>query len=529
MMLSPARALVRPSAKAAKPRYAVKVFPSPKFGLVTNLELLTDNDMGCAVLDNWFPEQNGIRPRGGAPRYATVHASSAVDSLFSYEVGTVKKFFAATATAIFDITSPATPTTIPAEAVAGLTSGAWVTALIANAGGVWMRAVNGTDTPRTFDGATWATTPAITGVTPSELSYVVTYKHRHYFIRKNTLDIWYLATDAIGGAATLFPLTGVTRLGGSLLFLETWSQDSGDGRDDMFVAVTTEGEVVVYSGSDPASWVLLGVYFIGRPLGAKAHMRAGGDVVAATEDGMIPMSSATTKDAGALSLDSVARAIEPDWKEMVRTRIDVGAWSLLKWPRRNMAIVGLPNSGMVAPIVFVVNLQTGAWARYTGWKVRSLGLFNGQAYYGSTDGGIFTIEAQSNDDGKLYYPLAVLRFNTLGAPGVFKTATMARATFLSSFGFNVKLSVSADYTPAYGAFPNAFDDSGIDLWDAGLWDIALWDSGGFRQQVRTNWQAITGQGFALGPNIQITYGGVTLPDARLISFELAYETGGPFV
>lgn len=528
MKVAAARADIRPTAKRKPPVVKHETFPSPKGGWVTNVELATNDKLSCAVLDNFFPEQDGIRPRGGAERYATLHASAAVESLFSYEVGTVKKFFGATETDIFEITSPADADTIPTADVTSLTGGTWVTALIANAGGTWLRAVNGMDTPLTYDGSAWSTSPAITGVTAANLSYVHLFKHRPYFIEKDTLSIWYLGTDAIGGAATEFPLVGVVKKGGALVFLASWAQDSGSGRGELFIAVTDQGEAVVYDGADPSSWTLVNIYDIGLPLGAQAHIKAGGDLVVATEDGMIPFTAATRKDVAALSLDSVARAIEPDWKEEVRTRADIAPWFLLKWPRRNMCIVGLPNGSDLDALVYVVNLQTGRWARYTGWSARCAALFDGQAYIGTTTGRVLTAEQGGSDDGAVYHPLAVLRFNDLGLPGVWKTSTLMRATWRTKTPFNAKLSVSTGYTPSYGAFPAAPADLDESLWDVGKWDIALWDAGG-TYQVTTYWEGVDGGGFAFGPNIQMTYGGERTPEVKLISVGLAYTSGSPFV
>src|SRR3546814_7978346 len=63
------------------------------------------------------------------------------------------------------------------------------------------------------------------------------------------------------------------------------SSDSGLSEQNIFVS--TEGEVAVYQGSDPgeaATWSKVGVYRIGKPLGARAHFRGGGDIAIATSE-----------------------------------------------------------------------------------------------------------------------------------------------------------------------------------------------------------------------------------------------------
>ena len=48
-------------------------------------------------------------------------------------------------------------------------------------------------------------------------------------------------------------LSGASTKGGKLLFGATWSIDAGDGTDDKCVFVTDNGEVLVFTGSDPGT------------------------------------------------------------------------------------------------------------------------------------------------------------------------------------------------------------------------------------------------------------------------------------
>ena len=74
-----------------------------------------------------------------------------------------------------------------------------------------------------------------------------------WVIENDTLSAWYLPVDSVGGAATEYDLSGIFRLGGYLLAGGTWTMDAGEGVDDYWIAVTSEGEVVVYQGTDPSS------------------------------------------------------------------------------------------------------------------------------------------------------------------------------------------------------------------------------------------------------------------------------------
>jgi hypothetical protein len=61
----------------------------------------------------------------------------------------------------------------------------------------------------------------------------------------------------------------------------------------VFVAITSEGEAVLYSGNDPSSasaWALVGVFSIGRPIGRRCIEKVGSELIVTTEDGAIPLS-----------------------------------------------------------------------------------------------------------------------------------------------------------------------------------------------------------------------------------------------
>ena len=390
---------MRPARKANRTAQAPTAqpvsFPAPVGGWVENLNIAMGAPGTARVMENIFPGVQGCRVRGGRKKVATVGAR--VKSMFTYQSGVVSRMFAATSAAIYDITS-LIPTTVPTASVSGMGSGYWSTVQMGTAGGEFLVAVNGANTPRTFDGLNWATT-SITGVTSAELSYVSKHKSRLWFVRKNSLTAWYLPVDSIAGAAADLSLTGVMQRGGSLMFIATWSQDAGDGQDDRIVFVSTEGEVAVYQGSNPASaadWSLVGLYNISKPLGPKCHFRAGGDLVIGTESGLVPLSAVTQKDPAAMDVSALSGAIEQSWRDQVKRRTVDQPMELFTWPRENMLMVSLPHDLTTS---FVANIQTGAWCKYIGWDVQAATVFNGQMYIGDRAGFVYAAEVGGADEG----------------------------------------------------------------------------------------------------------------------------------
>ena len=513
------RVAVSPQAAA---RSKVKSLLAPTRGWVTNENLAGSGKRAALVLDNWFVTQQGIRLRGGSQKYATL--PGAVESMFRYVAGNNKFLFASDASGLYDVTSPGDATT-PQVAVQAF-GGDISTAVMETSGGTFLRAVNGTDTSIVFDGSAWATTPAVTGFDTALASQVFTYRSRIFFVQKNSARVWFLPVDVVGGAALDFSLAGIFQRGGSILFGSTWSYDTGDGLDDMVVFVSTEGEVAVYQGGNPgdaSDWNLVGRYDITRPLGPKAVFEAGGDLIIATQDGAVPISQVPQKDPAALSLAAVSRPIEPDWQTAALSTVGRD-WAALKWPEQNMALFSIPSSSGDAPECFVVNIETGAWSRFTGWDVSCFGLLDGQAYFGTPAGTIMKAEVGGTDDGAVIEHCYVGHFEELSSRAVTKVVNLARARFRASRNFIPKVSVSTDYTVRLPAAPNAAAQAAEDTWDVGVWDTAKW-SGGSQKQIHSRWRSVHGVGDMHAPQIQVVSGAISKPDAELISIDLMYELG----
>lgn len=510
----------------AQTRMQMQAFRSPTKGWVTNTNLAGNLQGAAIVMDNWIPTQSGITVRGGFQEYADV-GSDTVLSLFTYRISGVSKLFAADESKIYDITST------PSTGVTGQTSGYYSVQQMETGGGNYMYAVNGTDSARLYDGSTWTaitgiSTPAITGVTTSTLSAVWAFKNRLYFVQTGTMVAWYLGIDSIGGAANDMTLRGVFQRGGSLLFGATWSTDAGDGIDDYCVFVSDKGEVAVYSGDDPSAsnWSLNGRYDIGgAPLGKNAFTRSGGDLIIATTDGLVPLSAVLQKDAIALSLAAVSLPIEKDWHDEALARITL-PWEIERWPQKNMAVITNPVvDSTTAAQCFIVNLETGAWARWTGIAARCFANHNETIYFGSTAGKVFIMQSEGNDDGAVYTAKVAWHFADMGAPGAFKTAMQARAVFRSSVPFTPQLSCSVDYGQSFPSPPSSVSDTTVSTWDSGLWDTVLWDGSTEATTTTTRWVSVNGAGSSHAPQVQITCGTTPVPDAELMVMHLTYNTG----
>ncbi|MDK1377095.1 MULTISPECIES: hypothetical protein [unclassified Sinorhizobium] len=472
-------------------------FPAPKGGLVTTRDMASQEPGTASVLRNFFPTLTGCRIRGGSQRTGLAADGTDLLSAFKYKYGAAEKMFMASATAIYDMTSPAAPPTTTAADVSGMSGGDWCAFQHTNAGTSYLVCLNGANDRQLYNGTTWTTSPAITfsdSTTMPQLNCGWLFKNREFFLKNGTLDAYYLAVNAVGGAASLFPLGGVMKKGGSLLTGFSWSLESGDGLNDMCVFVSTEGEIAVYAGDDPSSassFALKGVYQIGKPLGKNAWIRAGGDILIATTDGLTPMSQVFQRDRQALSLVSASRPIEDDWRKAANATGT--GWTLKQWPEQNLVFVAFPENSVVTDTTFVLNVLTGKWATVTNWKALCYDTLQGGLFFGSLDGYVWQGDTTGTDDGLTFSATYLSQFSPAGQFGQRANATLAHMYFRAKTKPKVRLFARADYdksTPSFNAATEG--DAASSEWDVGLWDVAIWDGVSevnrydFRQNVRAS-------------------------------------------
>lgn len=462
-----------PPAKNTRPL----TMPAPYGGWNARGNLANMAPIEAYLLDNIFPGVQDVSLRKGSEEYATGITAS-VEGLFTYRGPTAEKLFAADNTGIYDVSSPGA---VGAVAIAG-TSGRWKTTNFTNSGGSYLFGVNGTDSAVRFDGTTWinitgAGTGAITGVTTSDLSDVALHKKRIWFVQKNSMTLWYLGTDAIAGAATQFDVGGIFRKGGHVVTLGTWTFDGGSGIDDYFVIVTSEGEIALYQGTDPASastWALVGVYAVFNPLGDRPLINYGGDLLYLTYNGLFPLSKFTsgkipTED------DAVSYLIDGAYSEAAALYKDIFGWDMLLFPLGNFILVNVPTSTDPTAYQFVMNMTTRRWCRFTGLGALCWALYNGEIYFGSglevKKGWVGT-----SDDGVAIQGTCAQAYTNFGISGQSQV-DLVRPNIGLSGQATVQMSIDSDFQTFDGQTVETYSPgAGISVWDTDLWDSAVWSS-----------------------------------------------------
>lgn len=497
--------------------------PSPTGGWNAR-DVISDMAVGDAyTLTNLFPSTSGVNIRGGATNWATGMGGQ-VQTIMDYNGAATSKMFAIDATnlKIWDVTNSGAAS---ATSVTGLTNAWWEYANISTSGGNYMYCVNGVDKPRLYDGSTWtaidgASTPAITGVTTTTLDNVILFKNRLWFIEKNTLKAWYLPTQAIGGAASSFDLRSIAREGGYLIAMDVLSLDAGYGLDDNLVFVTSEGEIIIYRGTDPASaatWTLIGVWQLGAPVGKRCTLKWGGDVLVNSLDGLIPLSAvfqSQVLDSRAAISDKIQNAIS----EASSTYGSTQGWQLLSYPAGNALILNVPVS-VGYQQQYVMNTITKSWCNFTGWAANCWSLFNDVPYYGGNGVVVRAWDSTFSDNGSNIITSAQQAFNYFDERGVKKYFTRARPSILTTSTPAIKIGVNVDFDTGFTSSALTYYGSSAGIWDTSLWDVGQWGQG---LTVLNSWQGITGIGYCASVQFQSASSGVNIQWA---STDIVYQTG----
>ncbi len=512
--------------KAARARISGNAtIPAPTKGWYVYDNLAAMPEGTAYLLENVFPSPDYVRVRGGASAYATgMGSSTSVESLLVYVSGSTEKMFACGNGSIWDVTAGGA---VGAAAVSGLSGNRWDAVNMTTSGGSFLFALNGSDDGRLYDGASWATT-SVTGIGENVCIAPAVYKNRIYFIQENTTNVWYLGVDSIGGAATQFALGGVFQLGGSVVAVATWSVDSGSGQDDKMVFISSEGEAAIYEGTfpgDTATWGLIGVYYVGKPVGApRCVQKFGGDLGVLTELGIVPLSKAVNLDKAALSNAAITQAIAPEFRRIVNERRTLDGWQMTSVPNEQMFILGIPKPAGTTPVQFVANMVSGAWCRFSGWDAASWATFGSELYWGSKDGRVFKGDTTGLDDTAPYTATIFPSFTDLGKPTLRKSVTLARANVQSSFVPSGRFTIRKDYDFSIPSVPSssAAPPQGA-VWDTAVWDIDTWPS--VTTSPYSQWKTVTGFGAMVSPVWQVTLGTAEEIDLRMTSIDLLYEVG----
>ena len=473
------------------------------------------------IMDNWVPGQDGVALRPGYQSHVTGLGANA-ESLMTHSAPSgTRTLFAASGTSIYDV-STAGP--VGAADVTGLTSARFIHTMFATSGGNFLVICNGADSVRNYSGSAW-TTPSITGVTSANLSFVTAHVSRLWFIEKNTLNNSYLGTSSIAGSATKIDVGPLCKRGGSLVALGSWTRDGGSGPDDIFVAVTNEGEVLIYSGTDPSSsdtWGLVGVFRVPQPIGSRCLVKIGADLVIITSRGILPLSAVLATALSQQQYAALTDKIGPAFEKAYRSDANQFGWQVIEYPKAGLLFVNVPDSTNSRYVQFVQNTRNGAWCRFTDINALCWGALGDALYFAGNDANIYKYDVDYDDDGDAIVASALTAFTDCGTQAN-KRFLMAQASYSAIENTTIPIALKLDFDTSVTALSLATVENSGAAWDTVEWDSAeaVW---GLASQAINRKQGIRG----IGQNAAIYVGVSAKSKVVLNNFDILYENGTAF-
>lgn len=393
-------------------------------------------------------------------------------------------------------------------------------------------------------------TNTLTGVAlnPINLITVTIFKQRVWYIENNTMNCWYTGISAFQGALTLLPLGQIFKMGGFLMQMATWTIDNVSGINDYAAFITSEGEVAVYQGFDPsttATWSLVGVFRIGRPIGRRCICRLASDVLVICTDGLAPLSKALLTDRSqpdALVTNKIINAINADAAQYGNNF----GWQCIEHPLGNKLILNVPEGasstannftfgvsafGIASFGAGIVNVAhqwvmntvstSNAWCRFRNWNASCWEVQQDSLYYGDF-GVVVLADVGTNDSGLAITWDAKPAFSYFDSMQE-KRFLMVRPIFRASAPINVPpITLNIDFEDVSN--PSPLLNIGLSApWNTSPWNTTPWGGQTPNFQVK-NWLGVTGIGYAACGRITAQSQNIAI---QWQSSDYLFEPGGP--
>ena len=520
----------------------------------TGLDLVTPIDnmepTSALELTNIFPGAGAPTVRLGYVQFADLGSATPIQFMHEYPLqdGTAQ-LIAAQSTKLYSINSTGTVTNI--SKVGGYVSGAWNKEMFR--GNFYVANNSGLDVPQVYTG-TGLAADINAGGGPSgglaKLCNVSSYRLRLYFIEKNSMLMWYHTTENatfVGASSTLksYDFSGIFRRVGYLLFTGSYTNQTAQTSQDLFMAVSSQGEIVLYSGYSPddPNWSLVAHFIIGKPLGPKAFIRINQDVWIITQQGIVPVSALFQTDPEQ-ALNIVSYKINPLITQYATQVALSEMWNGFFWPAGRRVYITLPDSTSTTTLL-VYSIDSKSWTQFTLYSTEhsvASCKYNDLPFYGSNTGKIYQGETGYADAvvgtsaGESISFQARCAFSFYGSRGNYKAFKDIRPLLKARRGLTLNLGLDTDFKRQSVVTAVTTPASQFTAWGS-AWGVGAGTINPYTglplATVYTPWSAdveyifdrfaAAGQGHCAA----IRFGGtIKNSPCQFIGFEVRYDLGG---
>lgn len=474
------------------PRYKLQ---APLKGWDTTTSLAEQEEGYASLLDNYFPDRQRCTLRKGLLKYAQIETTDAIESLNPYN--TAETFIAGAGGALYNVMTGV-------KIADGFTNNFWRGAEYK--GQIFL--ANGFDDAQVYNGNECKPVE-FSGTEDIKFANIAVANNQVIVVAEDSLDFYYLPVGSISGELEQFFLSQIAIKGGKLLAVAAFGKDTANGFNKYVAFITSEGEIIIYNAADfgdPTKIEILGNYFTSRPIGRNCVVQWGADIVIITEDGYKPLSQIVANGELLKESNLFSYRISGAVDEAARKYSEDPRWQGVIAAGENFAMFNVPDDS--GNMQHVMNLDTGAWCRFTGIDAQSICVFGGKLYFGMNDGVIAQYSGNSMYDNTYINGHIKNVYSKLGYEN-YKLLTLFNTRIKSdSPDLEITFAIGADYDDANFEFVQVDNAAGF-YWadedtpetdpDTRYWDEDYW-SGGVTDVSRT--YSVSGYGISFSLDIK---------------------------
>jgi hypothetical protein len=544
----PLRGQVRKT--SAQKSHLVFSAAAPTLGVDSRQALANSDTQTAIAIDNMFARSFGLEMRAGYTQYATLSPANPV-TLMTYtnhtaDAGTSRFFVAADDGKVYDITTPTPDNVTPTEVLevpGQIRSGEcyWLN-FVTEAGNYLCVVFPGAGYYTYNSTAGWVQHAAgtaagqIDGADPKNFGFIYLWKNRIFFVEENTSTAYYLPSQSLTGAVSPFDFGTMFPHGGEMAFGGTWTVDSGSGLNDMMVVISSEGDLLLYEGTDPndiSTFSLNGRWYVGHvPDGRRFATPYGADMALVSERGLLLMTDILRGTDTMPQNEAAARInqlLQPDVRASIHTRY----WEIKMLTDVNILAINAPQLRLNTGYIWALDMTAFGASKMTNFPFSNMEMFEGQSYaadnagrvwklwQGSKDGYIGETTPGAGDEvfGKDIEAYVQTAFLPLGEPFRWKRFILVRAGFRSLAAPAARMALNPEWTFAQPLAAPTYVETGQSLWDEDDWNYGIWS--GSTQTFKV-WVGAQGMGHYASLALRVR----GRPKTVFIDWDCVVEAGG---
>jgi hypothetical protein len=369
-------------------------------------------------------------------------------------------------------------------------------------------------------------------VDETTVCFVTVWKNRVWFaVRNSTRALYIKAVGTVGGTTEPFDFGSKFKYGGFLKGIYNWTADGGAGIDDHLVAISSQGDIVVYTGTDPAvatEFNMRGVWYLGAtPRGRRFVLEEGGDLLLLTAEGLLSLSQLTS----GLAVEDervfyLTQKINTLLRASFRQREDEYGYEATTLSRYSMVMISTPTLVGERPIQWIYSYDTKGWFLARDLPIYTIDNWGTRVFFGDKDNTIWEMvgvrDAVEYDVALSGTPVEfslLTSYQGYDSPANNKRVHMLRPYWIGAaipqFGIEARFDFQIDES---GTTPPFIPDQGS-LWDLSTWDSATWGGGYSVQQLPYG-------AVGMGRYVAVAIRGTSSGDAALMGIDVILDQGG---